>query len=351
VVVPLRIQRSRRLRTGDVVEVRSEAEILATLGPDATIDGLPFMPEMLNRCGSRFTVASRADTTCFYGSLREMDSAVHLTGVRCDGSAHGGCQAACLMYWKEEWLRPVESPEGPGRPVTLEPPVRREGCTPEDVGRAVHPPGTAEGEDLWSCQATQVRAATKDIPSWDLRHYVRDVLNGNVRLRTVLRRLLPSLLFAYQVTSRHRLPRWMLLAGGADIPFIHGRLKRTPSVDLGLQPGDAVRVKSRKEIRATVDRNARNRGLTFDVEMTPYCGKSMRVERVVTRIIDEFTGRMLHPSGRCLVLEGAVCQALYHGLCQRRTQPYWREAWLESDEAPGPDGASEQASQPAATSV
>jgi hypothetical protein len=73
------------------------------------------------------------------------------------------------------------------------------------------------------------------------------------------------------------------------------------------------------------------------------------VERVVTRIIDEFTGRMLHPAGRCLVLEGAVCQALYHGLCQRQTQPYWREAWLERDEGPGPDRASEQGSQPAAT--
>ncbi len=26
-------------------------------------------------------------------------------GSRCDGTAHGGCQTACLLYWKEAWLK------------------------------------------------------------------------------------------------------------------------------------------------------------------------------------------------------------------------------------------------------
>ena len=33
-------------------------------------------------------------------------SAVHLE-TRCDGSAHGGCQASCLLFWKDAWLKPV----------------------------------------------------------------------------------------------------------------------------------------------------------------------------------------------------------------------------------------------------
>jgi hypothetical protein len=37
-----------------------------------------------------------------------MENAVHLTGVRCDGQAHGGCQAGCLIYWKEAWLKRVD---------------------------------------------------------------------------------------------------------------------------------------------------------------------------------------------------------------------------------------------------
>ncbi|WP_204263646.1 hypothetical protein [Geodermatophilus normandii] len=323
----------RRLRAGDVVEVRPEAEILATLGPDATLDGLPFMPEMLHQCGSRFTVAGRADTTCFYGVLRDMDAAVHLTGVRCDGSAHGGCQAGCLMYWKEEWLRPVEpARDGAARhPIALPEPRVRGECSRSDVLRAVHPPETTDGEELWSCQATQVRAATTPIRPWDLRHYVRDVLTRNVRLRQVLRWIVPSLVLTYQWVSRGYLPRWLRVAGGADIPFVHGRLERTPLTVLGLQPGEPVRVKDLEDVRATLDGSGRNRGLSFDVEMIPYCGQSRRVDRVVTRTIDEWTGRLLQLKGRCIVLDGAVCTGRYHGLCSRQSEPYWREAWLERE--------------------
>jgi hypothetical protein len=330
-------QKPRKIRAGDVVEVRSEAEILATLGPDATIDGLPFMPEMQSQCGSRFTVAARADTTCFLGALRDMDGAVHLTGVRCDGSAHGGCQNGCLMYWKEEWLRPVDPDAEDGvrqRPIAAREPIRREGSTRDDVLRAVHPADAPDGEEVWSCQATQVRAATKGIQPWDLRHYVRDVRTRNVRLRDVLRWIIPSLVLTYQYLSRDRLPQWLRIARGVDIPFVHGRLTRTPAVDLGLKRGERVRVKSRREIRASVDHRGRNRGLSFDVEMTPYCGKSMRVDRVVTRTMDEWTGRLLELGSRSIVLEGAVCQGLYHGLCRRQSEPYWREAWLERDDAP-----------------
>ena len=44
------------LRVGEIVEVRSEAEILATLDERGELDGLPFMPEMLDFCGRRFRV-------------------------------------------------------------------------------------------------------------------------------------------------------------------------------------------------------------------------------------------------------------------------------------------------------
>ena len=37
---------------------------------------------------------------------RRVDHAVHLE-TRCDGSAHGGCQASCLLFWKDAWLKPV----------------------------------------------------------------------------------------------------------------------------------------------------------------------------------------------------------------------------------------------------
>jgi hypothetical protein len=101
------------LRPGEWIEVRGEAEILATLDDDGTLDGLPFMPEMLAHCGQRYRVYKRADKTCDtvnWTGLRRMENTVHVTMLRCDGSAHGGCQAGCLMFWKEAWLR--RSPAG-----------------------------------------------------------------------------------------------------------------------------------------------------------------------------------------------------------------------------------------------
>ena len=103
------------LRAGDVIEVRTEEEILRTLDADGKLDGLPFMPEMLSFCGQRYRVRARAHKACDtidWQQFRRMESAVHLEELRCDGSAHGGCQAGCLLFWKEAWLRPVDPQEG-----------------------------------------------------------------------------------------------------------------------------------------------------------------------------------------------------------------------------------------------
>src|ERR1700675_2625516 len=107
------------LRAGDWVEVRNADEIVATLDERGRLDALPFMPEMLQYCGRRFRVFKSAHKTCdtieqYKG--RRMTSAVHLEGLRCDGAAHGGCQAGCLLFWKEAWLERVHNtkPQGNG---------------------------------------------------------------------------------------------------------------------------------------------------------------------------------------------------------------------------------------------
>ena len=101
------------LKPGDVVEVRAPDEILGTLDREGAVDAMPFMPEMLQYVGQRFTVSRRVEKICdtvsggIPRSLR-MRGTVLLDDLRCDGSAHGGCQAGCRLYWKEEWLRRVD---------------------------------------------------------------------------------------------------------------------------------------------------------------------------------------------------------------------------------------------------
>src|SRR4029450_12716578 len=117
------------LRVGELVEVRSEAEILATLDERGELESLPFMPEMLQFCGRRLRVDKLAVKLCDtinWSGMYRMEHAVHLAGVRCDGHAHGGCQAGCLIYLEGAWLKRVDDdgqPSGEARP-TIPP-----GCT------------------------------------------------------------------------------------------------------------------------------------------------------------------------------------------------------------------------------
>jgi hypothetical protein len=323
------------LRVGELVEVRSEEEILATLDQRGELESLPFMPEMLLFCGRRFRVSKLAIKACdtiSWSGIHRMDHAVHLAGVRCDGQAHGGCQASCLVYWKEAWLKRVDdnAPEaslGAGPPPLVPP-----GRIPLELAAATHRPAdpSAPAAEAFSCQATELmRAAPHRIPPWDLRQYVLDVRSGNAGLLATVRSVAVGAFNEYQDSSRRFLPGPLRIRDGRRFPFIHGTQRKTPQATLDLRPGELVRVKPIEEIVATLDSKNKNRGMTFDAEMRKYCGRQARVLRRVERIIDEKTGRMLHLRNPCIILEDVICTSDYHRLCPRGIYPYWREIWLE----------------------
>ena len=58
-------------------------------------------------------------------------------------------------------------------------------------------------------------------------------------------------------------------------------------------------------------------------------GTTTRVLRRVDRCIDEKTGKLLSMKNPCIVLEGVVCQGVYHAHCPRGYVAFWREIWLE----------------------
>src|SRR5712664_4354909 len=109
-------QPTQELRPGDLVEVKAPNEIIQTLDADGTLDKLPFMPEMLGYCGKKFRVARRVVKTCTSGTLAgssmlgfRSDDVVLLDGLRCSGVDHDGCEKACMIFWREAWLRKVEN--------------------------------------------------------------------------------------------------------------------------------------------------------------------------------------------------------------------------------------------------
>jgi hypothetical protein len=328
------------LKVGDVVQVRSQAEILATLDENGALDNMPFMTEMLEYCGKRLTVgkvAHKACDTLTRGGVRKMENAVHLTGVRCDGGGHGGCQAACLIYWKNAWLVKVE-PGTPADPLPADPPPTGSDDEPRLLPLltiASRRPDGDDGEPRYRCQATEMlRATPVQLPVRSLAQYVADVRTGNVSAAFSARAFLVGMYNRLQDVSARRLPPQLRLRGGKHWGNLVGRaVGKTPTGQSGLQPGDIVRIKSKAEIELTLNQELLNRGMGFDAEMARFCGRTARVARRVDHIIDEHTGKMLIMRSPCLVLEGVICEGAFNASCPRSITPYWREIWLEKVES------------------
>ena len=233
------------LRPGTWVEVRSSEEILATLDARGCLDGLPFMPEMLPYCGKRFRVASSAHKSCdtkhgspTWGQTRGMTDTVHLEELRCDGQAHGGCQAGCLLFWRTVWLKPVSrgSSTATISRVVPAPAGQRSGCTTEALVSATRRPSVeGEADERYSCQATDLVHASTPLKWWDPRHYIQDLTSGNIGLLKFVRTVAIA---AYNAFQRLDYPH-------RPYPYrpypIRPRARgdKTPSEKLDLQPGGA----------------------------------------------------------------------------------------------------------------
>jgi hypothetical protein len=338
------------LKAGDWVEVRSREEILATLDKRGCLENLPFMPEMFASCSQRFRVYKRAHKTCdtvndYKG--RKMKNAVHLENSRCNGQSHGGCEASCLIFWKTAWLRKVDQVEARSKTsqnvAGEERKVGVDKCTEADVLAATRKPGADDSDPTYVCQATQVPAATGPLPWWEWKQYLEDCKSGNVGVGRIAKSFLymayrhglvnlgigigPLMMWLYDTFQR--------LRGGIPYPRRPGKLAigtRTPTVKLGLQPGELVRVKSFEAIRETCDESNMNRGLMWDAELAPYCGGTYQVLKRVTKIVSEKNGKMQEMKTPCIILDSVVCQARYSEcrlFCPRSIYPYWREIWLE----------------------
>ncbi|MEY9183900.1 hypothetical protein ABIG06_005475 [Bradyrhizobium sp. USDA 326] len=346
---------SMSIQSGDWIEVRTKDEILNTLDKAGRLNGLPFMPQMFQYCGQRFRVYKRAHKTCDTVSGkslgRKLADGIHLD-IRCDGKAHGGCQAACLLFWKEAWLKPVASTSTISSPECGEPPSGKIApvvvCTEEDVGKATHIRG-ADGEPIYNCQATRLLEYTTPLPWWDVRQYVEDYTSGNATLGRIFSGFIyvgyifGSLAFRGRlgIPGRWLYDRFQAIRNGVPFPRRRGNIplgKPTPTCELNLQPGELVRVKSYEEILASLDTAGQNRGMAFDAELVPFCGGTYRVKARVNNFIDESTGKMRRMKTPAVLLEGVCCQSRYsHNrmFCPRSIYSWWREVWLErvSEEA------------------
>jgi hypothetical protein len=107
------VQEKLELQPGELVEVKSLEEILATLDGNRRNNGLLWMTGMSRYCGQRHRVRRRVERIMLEsnGELRNMRNTVLLEGVMCDGAAFGGCDRSCFHFWREVWLKRVPQEE------------------------------------------------------------------------------------------------------------------------------------------------------------------------------------------------------------------------------------------------
>ncbi len=96
-----------------------------------------------------------------------------------------------------------------------------------------------------------------------------------------------------------------------------------------LKSGDMVRIRSLKEIRATLGPDGRLKGCRFMPEMEQHCGSVQRVFKPVERFLNEFDYTIREANGLVL-LENLFCQGVAEsGRCDRSCFYFWRVEWLE----------------------
>jgi hypothetical protein len=209
-----------------------------------------------------------------------------------------------MLFWKTAWLRKAESNQAVA------------GTNPPDQGPLRARLKTTTAPDRYFCQSTELDRATQQLPrSRILLKCLCDLRSGSRGVFEMVRLTL--------------VPLWRKTIRRFRLHRIAGTLKKTPTGNLGLQPGEWVEIKSVVEITQTLDVRGRNRGLLCDDGMCRFSGGRFKVRNRLDRMISEPTGEMRQVQNT-VILEGLQCLCCnVFGGCPRQDFMYWREIWLK----------------------
>ena len=298
------------LKIGDWVRIRKTGQIEKTL-VDGRLDGLPFMPEMVDYCDHSFRIKRFASKVCVNDESIEICSLENCVILqmenRCDGSSHGNCDMGCDFIWKWDWLIKLDQP-----PVADSEPTVAD--APEFLAQLVQiSTHGSEQSNRFCCQATELTHATNRLSPLQFKQYVSDSKLNKVPKIAIVKFIASVLLKKITKQSDN-------LSGPCRV--------KTPGSKL-LNIGDRVRVKSLEEIRSTLDEKGCNRGLWFDPkEMAAFCGQELVVSRKIERLIDEKTGELRVLKTPSYVLSETSCSGIFRRFCTRGMLHFWREIWL-----------------------
>jgi hypothetical protein len=161
-----------------------------------------------------------------------------------------------------------------------------------------------------NCQLYDLDSIADALPPWERIYQQRH------RLKRIIKR---RLRYVHNFLTGERLKKEELLQTSTE----------ESAAVLDLKPGDMVRIKSEKEIQATLNRWNSLKGCAFMEEMWPYCGTTHRIFKRVNQFLDERTYFVRKCKG-VFLLDKIVCHGTKDfGPCDRSCFLFWREEWLE----------------------
>ena len=198
--------KTRKLKVGDLVEVRSREEI----SPERSTSGDGSMAcHSCRRCSpsaassSRFTSErTKPATRCSrFAGGSSIKRSISIRGVVMDPHT-ADARLVALFFWKNEWLKPVNGKSADNTPSDrVPPPSTISGLKEADVFARAQTTDPHTGGLLYSCQATQLPYATTDLACWDMRQYIEDYTSGNVSLWQIICGGVYSLYYALSRTG------------------------------------------------------------------------------------------------------------------------------------------------------
>jgi hypothetical protein len=99
------------LQPGNMIRVRSKAEIEKTLEQRNQLRGCTFTEEMWSYCDTKQRVLKRVKQFLEEHDylVKKCTDVVLLEGVLCKGTKdYPDCDRSCFLFWREEWLEKVE---------------------------------------------------------------------------------------------------------------------------------------------------------------------------------------------------------------------------------------------------
>ncbi len=191
-----------------------------TLDQNGCLDGLPFMPEMLQHCGKTFRISLKVEKTCvdtptmYMAELRNND-VYFLDDLRCSGEFHDGCQRGCRIFWKESWLEKVDEEISEDHPI---------------YDSYFDKLKVKKSDEVYFCQSTELHNATIPLSTKEkIFKLFKDVKIGTYNFFEAFKLLILPLTrkFVKKIKDQH--PK--------------GTLTKTPQEVLNLRPGELVEVR------------------------------------------------------------------------------------------------------------